>query len=214
MSITFPRTDVLDIDIADQTFGPLMSRQEFGSRQANGTTYGKDFGSAIWPVSYTTGPLPNDDAVSYEALLNSLDGVIGIFEAYDMRRAYPRLYPNGTGANDGVLATVNANNKAITLTGLAANQVVSRGDYLSFTYGGSRALHQAMETITADGSGATGEFEVRPHLRAGFTTGAAVNLKAPAGLFSLVPGSVQTKSNGALHTVVSFQAMQQLAPIS
>jgi hypothetical protein len=209
MSITYPRTDVLDVDIADQTIS-LVSRQEFGSRQANGTTYGKDFGSALWTVSFTTGPIPNDDALAYEALLNSLDGVIGSFEAYDMRRAYPRLYPTGTGANDGVLASVNANNKAISLSGLAVGQVVSVGDYLSFTYGTSRALHQAVETVTADGSGVTGEFEVRPHLRPGWTLSptTAVTLKNPSGVFSLVPGSVNSRASGALHTVVSFQAVQ------
>lgn len=209
MTITYPRTDVLDIDIADQTIS-LVSRQEFGSRSANGTTYGKDFGSALWHVGFTTGPIANDDAIAYEALLNSLDGVIGSFEAYDMRRAYPRLYPTGTGANNGVLASVNANNKAITLSGLANGQKVSIGDYLSFTYGMSRALHQAVETVTANGSGVTGEFEVRPHLRPGWTLSpaTAVTLKAPSGLFSLVPGSVTARASGALHTVISFQAVQ------
>jgi hypothetical protein len=209
VSVTYPRTDVLNIDIADQTIS-LVSRQEFGSRSANGTTYGKDFGSALWTVGFTTGPIANDDAIAYEALLNSLDGVIGSFEAYDMRRAYPRMYPTGTGANNGVLASVNANNKAISLSGLVASQVVSRGDYLSFTYGTSRAFHQAVETVTANGSGVTGEFEVRPHLRPGWTLSPSttVTLKAPSGLFSLVPGSVTARASGALHTVVSFQAVQ------
>lgn len=209
MTVTYPRTDVLDIDIADQTFA-LVSRQELGSRSANGTTYGKDFGSALWTVAYTTGPIANDDALAYEALLNSLDGVIGSFEAYDMRRAYPRLYPTGTGANNGVLASVNSNNKAISLSGLVAGQVVSRGDYLSFTYGTSRALHQAVESVTANGSGVTGEFEVRPHLRTGWTLSpaTAVTLKEPSGLFSLVPNSVASRASGALHSVISFQAIQ------
>jgi hypothetical protein len=209
MTITYPRTDILDIDIADQTF-LLVSRQELGSRSANGTTYGKDFGSALWQVSFTTGPIPNDDALAYEALLNSLDGVIGSFEAYDLRRPYPRATPDGSGASDGVLASVNTNNKAITLSGLAASQVVSRGDYLSFTYGTSRALHQVMETVTANGSGVTPEFEVRPHLRPGWTLSPAitVKLKNPAGLFSLTSGSVQPKPSGALHTVISWSGTQ------
>lgn len=209
MTITYPRTDILDIDIADQSF-LLVARQELGSRSANGTTYGKSFGSALWTVSYTTGPIPNDDALAYEALLNSLDGVIGSFEAYDMRRAYPRKYPGGTGANDGVLASVNDNNKAITLSGLASGQIISAGDYLSFTYGTSRALHQVVETVTADSSGDTAEFEVRPHLRPGWTLSPAitVTLKQPSGIFSLVPNSVQPKANGALHTVISWQAVQ------
>lgn len=202
-------TTILDVDFADQSF-ELMARQELGSRQANGSTYGKSFGSGIWQASYVTGPLPNDDAVAYAALLNSLDGVIGTFEACDLRRQYPRLYPAGTGANDGTLASVNASTKALSLSGLAAGQVLSVGDYLSFTYGTSRALHQVVQAVTADSSGDTTEFEVRPSIRPGWATSpsTAVKLKLPRGVFSLVPGSVSSKPSGGIHTVVSFQAIQ------
>lgn len=200
-------TTILDVDFADQSFS-LLARQELGSRQAGGSTYGKSFGSGIWQASYTTGPMPNDDAVAYEALLNSLDGVIGTFEACDLRRQYPRLYPTGAGANNAVLATVNASTVALSLSDLVANQVVSVGDYLSFDYGTSRALHQAVQSVTANSSGITPEFAVRPAIRPGYTIGAAVKLKLPRGVFSLAPGSVSPKANGALHTVVSFQAIQ------
>lgn len=188
-----------------------MSRQEF-SRQANGVTRGKDFGSAIWMATYTTGPLPNDDALAYEALLNSLDGVIQPFEAFDLRRPYPRAHPTGSGASDGVLLTVNDNNKAMSLSGLTSGQVISAGDYLSFTYGDSRAVHQAMETVTADGSGETAEFEIRPYIRPGWTISPAttVKLKNPRGLFSLMPGTVTSRSSGGIHSVISFQAVQYL----
>jgi hypothetical protein len=211
MAISFPRTDILtQVNFADQTF-QLVSRQEL-SRQANGQTIGKDFGSAIWTATYTTVPLPNDDAVAYEAALNSLDGVIEPFEAYDLRRIYPREYPTGS-CNDGVLNSVNVNNKAISLSGLAAGQIVSAGDYLSFTYGSSRALQQVMESVTADGSGLTSEFEVRPHIRPGFTLSpsTAVTVKIPSGLFTLVPGSVSSKLSGSIYSSVSFQGVQFLS---
>lgn len=209
MALTFPRTDILTmVDYADQNIR-LFSRQET-SRTAYGRTIGKDLGSGIWMADYTTVPLPNDDALAFEAALNSLDGVIQPFEACDLRRQYPRAYPTGAGANDSALASVNSNNKALSLSGLAAGQVVSSGDYLSFAYGDSRAFHQAVETITANGSGATGQFEVRPHLRPGWTLSTAVKLKSPRGLFTLVSGSVSSKLNGALHSVISFQAVQYI----
>jgi hypothetical protein len=54
-----------------------------------------------------------------------------------------------------------------------------------------------METVTAGGGGVSPEFEVRPHLRAGWTISTAVNLKAPRGMFVLVPGSlVPTQTRG------------------
>lgn len=213
MAITFPRTDIMTmVDYSADTAPPqLLSRQEM-SRQGSGRTIGKDFGSALWLVNYTTKPLPNDDASDFEAVLDSLDGVIQTFEAIDLRRTMPRQYPDGTGANNGVLASVNANNKALALSGLVAGQIVSRGDYLSFTYGTARALHRAVETVTANGAGVTAQFEVRPHIRPGWTLSpvTAVTLKNPRGIFALVPGSVSARPNGALHTVISFQAIQYI----
>lgn len=211
MSISFPLTTLFDVaQIADQSF-QLQSRQEL-SRMASGITIAKDFGSALWSATFTTGQMANDDALTLEAKLNALDGSIQLFEAYDLRRPNPKAYPDGTGANNGVLASVNANNKALALSGLAAGQVVSVGDYLSFDYGASRALHQAVESVTANGSGMTSQFEVRPHIRSGWTLSpsTAVKLKSPRGQFVMLPNSVSSKSSGALHTIVSFQAIQFL----
>jgi hypothetical protein len=209
MAITFPLTDILTaVGFADQVFQPVP-RQEY-SRLASGVTIGKDFGSALWFATYVTDVMRNDDAVAYEALLDALDGVIQPFEAFDLRRPNPRLYTDGSASN-GVLNTVNANNKALSLSGLHAGQVVSTGDYLSFDYAGNRALHRVQETVTANGSGLTVEFEVRPHLRAGWALSSAVNLKAPRGIFTLVPQSVTPKqASPPTFATLSFQAVQYL----
>lgn len=210
MAITYPRTDILSsVGFSDQTF-QLTSRQE-QARLASGITRGKDFGPALWVATYTTGSLANDDAIAYEAALNSLDGVIQTFEASDLRRQYPRSDPTGATYNNGTLVSVNANNKALALSGLVANQVVSAGDYLSFDYATGRALHQVMETVTADDTGLTSQFEVRPYIRSGFTTGAAVTLKVPRGIFVLLPGSVSSKISNNLFSIVTFQAVQSLS---
>jgi hypothetical protein len=211
MSISFPLTTLFDVaQIADQSF-QLQSRQEL-SRMASGITIAKDLGSALWSATFTTGQMSNDDALTLEAKLNSLDGSVQLFEAFDLRRTNPKAYPDGTGANNGTLLSVNANNKALALSGLAAGQVISAGDYLSFDYGSSRALHQVVEAVTANGSGVTTQFEVRPHIRTGWTTSPSttVKLKSPRGQFVLLPNSVSSRSSGALHTIVSFQAIQFL----
>lgn len=213
MTISFPRTDILTmVDYSAETAPlKLMSRQEL-SRTAGGVTIGKDLGSALWFADFTTRPLPNDEAVQFEAVLDSLDGVVNTFELADLRRLYPKAYPTGTGANDGTLLSVNADNKRLALSGLVAGQVISVGDYLSFAYGSSRALHRAVETVTANGSGVTAQFEVRPHIRPGWvlTPTTSVKLKNPRGVFTLVSGSVSARPAGAIHTVVSFQAGQYL----
>lgn len=209
MAIAYPRSDILTLvgfELPFVFFAP--ARQEL-SQLADGRSIGKDLGPSLWSGTFTTEEIDNDTAVDYQAVLASLDGVINPFEAWDLRRPAPLLYKDGS-AGDGVLHSVNANNKALSLSGLHAAQTVSRGDYLSFTYGDNRALHQAMETVTANGAGLTAEFEVRPFIRPGWALSAAVNLKAPRGLFTLTPNSVVPTQTRGTHCRVSFQVQQYL----
>lgn len=211
-AISFPLTTLMSVVdySADTEPARLMRRDEF-SRQASGRTIGKAFGSALWLCSYVTKPLRNDEARAFEAMLDALDGVTQTFEACDLRGTMPIAYPTGA-CNDGVLASVNANNKMLSLSGLAAGQIVSAGDFLSFDYSGNRAYHRAAQTVTADGSGVTAQFEVRPHIRPGWTLSPStpVKLKNPRGIFCLVPDSFSARPAGALHTTVSFQALQYI----
>lgn len=210
MTITFPRNDVLTSAGFEQQVFDLVSLQEL-SRQANGVTRGKDLGSALWFLEYVVSPLEFDDAVTFEALLHSLDGVIEAFGAYDLRRPYPKAHADGAFNDTGTIKTLNVNNKALSLQGLDAGFVLSIGDYLAFDYGdpSSRALHQVMEAVTADGSGDTAEFEVRPHIRDGAEVDAAVTLKKPSGYFTLQPGPLGPRTQG-LTTAISFKAVQTL----
>lgn len=208
MTIAFPRTDVMTaVGYEDQSF-VLTPRQEL-SRTAGGMTVGKDFGTALWFGSWTTAPLLNDDALMFEAILNSLDGVIRTFEAGDLRRPYPRLHADGDFNDTGEIESV-ADGRRIALKDLDAGMKLSVGDYLSFDVGGRRMLHQVMEAATASGSGVTGLFEVRPYLVAGTAADISVRLKRPCGLFVLTPDSIRQQIIGGLHTKISFQAVQSL----
>jgi hypothetical protein len=214
MTISFPRTDIMSFCgyAPDAVPLRLTSRQE-SSRTAGGVTVAKDLGPALWFGSYVTTELDLDDMVSFEATLNSLDGSIQTFEAGDMRRPYPKAHASGSFNDTGVLNAVDSNNKAIKISGLDAGFVLSVGDYLSFTYGTNRALHQVMESATANGSGLTPYFEVRPHLRVGWTLSPAISvtLKKPMGVFMLVPGSVNPQMRSGLSGSVAFQAVQYLS---
>lgn len=209
MAISFPRSDILTAVGFSPPFAfDLVSRQEL-SRLASGVSTGKDLGPALWFAAFATEELRNDDALDFAAMLDSLDGVINTFEAWDLRRPAPRAHGDGSAA-DGVLESVNANNKAVALSGLNAGQIVSRGDYLSFDYGANRALHRVAETVTANGSGLTPEFEVRPHLRPGWALTAGVKLRAPRGIFTLMPGSVVPTQTRGTFGAVSFKIVQHL----
>lgn len=211
MAAAFQRSDILTaVGFSDGDL-TLKERQELGGREANGAQPGISYGSGLWLGNYVTEELFNDQAADFQTIIESLDGILGTFEAWDLRRPVPRAHRDGS-ANNGVLASVNANNKALSLTGLKAGQTISRGDFLSFDYGVNRALHKAAETIVADGSGATAEFEVRPHLRAGWSLGTAINLKTPRGIFVLVKDSFQPRRINGKRESYSFQAAQFIKP--
>lgn len=206
MALTFPRTDIVDPwNFATQSF-TLPPRQET-STGADGTIWGKDFGPRLWLAQYGTGDLDHDSALALEAKLNSLRGVIHLFEAGDGRRPYPRAHKNGAFNDTGKLKSGGDDNMSLSLSGLDAGFKLSVGDYLSFAFGTKRALHQVLEGVTADGSGDTVEFAVCPEVRPGFAIDAAVKLKKPSGLFLLVPGSVEALSEGPRSNVI-FQARQ------
>ncbi len=210
MAITFPRTDIMPFCPYSPSASPLrlVPRQELSSREASGKTYAKDFGPALWVGSWTTILLTNDRAVAFEAMLNSLDGAVNLFEGQDLRKPYPSLHRNGLFNDNGLINSIGSDGKSISLKGLDANFRLSVGDFLSFDVGGHRALHQIMEAATASGAGVTSVFEVRPHLWSGTSTGAAVRLKKPSALFSLKPDSIRSQMNGGMSTSISFEGTQ------
>lgn len=211
MAITFPRSDILTGLPFDNQIFMLFERQEL-SRTADGVTRAKSFGSAIWKMSCTSASLYFDQALELEAKLHSLDGAINRFYAHDLRRPYPKEHADGAFTDSGVILSVNANNKALALDDLPAGFQISPGDMLAFDYGAtpSRALHQVVEAVTANGAGLTAEFEVRPHLRPGIVLSPSTEVvfKTPQALFAIEPGSVQSRLNGPLHSVISFSAVQ------
>jgi hypothetical protein len=102
-----------------------------------------------------------------------------------------------------VLASVNANRKAVSVSSLPAGFVFSVGDFIQI---GSTDLHQVMEAATAAG-GTTPQFEVRPHIWTGVNSG-AVSVKYPHCIMTVLPGSIMTDAGLNGWGTVSFEAME------
>ena len=188
----------------------LRWRQE-QSTQASGRVLVKDMGAPLWTLRATTKPLKPNDLDYWRARLTSLENGLQQFWAYPMSRCFPQSYPNGSwptgGAFNGsaVLSAINANRKAITLQALPAGFKITAGDYVSI----AGDLHQAMENATANGSGISGEFEVRPHIWPDVTAPApGVLVKQPACLMAIVPGSVTSDASISGWGAITFQAME------
>lgn len=187
----------------------LMYRQE-QSRTAGGRTVVKDLGSPLWQLKAQSKQLRPNLLDYWRARLTALGNGLQTFYGYPLSRTYPIAYPNGSwptgGAFSGlaVLATINANRKAVTVSGLPAAFVLSVGDYVSV----AGNLHQVMEATTASAGGLTPEFEVRPHIWLGVAAGAAVAVYRPSCIMSIVPGSVASDSDLTGWGSVSFQAIE------
>lgn len=185
------------------------------SRTAGGRTYVKELGPALWQMAARSQPLRPNALDHWRARLQALENGLVTFRGYALSRTWPILYPDGSwptgpsfsGLTASVLAIAAARN-TIRVDGLPAGFTFSAGDMLTL---GERDLHRAMEPATADGSGRTPHFEVRPPVWpdvADVSPGISVRVYRPYCLMALVPGSVATEAGLNGFGSVSFRAIE------
>lgn len=216
MAVTLPRTDILSSAAFRQAMFTLPPTQRFSVTEG-GSLLAEESTSALWQCMYETVPMLHTEAVTFEAKLRSLAGMVHGFYAYDLRRPYPAAYPDGVFSDTGTIHTLGSDNKSMRIDNLPANFQLSVGDYLAFDYGDAdydvpdaRALHQVMEDVTASGAGLTASFEVYPPIRDNAAVGAAVTLKTPSALFVLTPENFEPSIQDVMFGSVSFKGIQYL----
>jgi hypothetical protein len=207
MAITYP-LDFLDIFPGWTTEFDLLWRQE-QSRQDNGVTRVKDFSSPLWRASFQSRSMRPNELDEWRARLDALENGLQQFRAGPLSRCYPIAYPNGAGmgvVSGAALNTLNANRKAITVKSLPAGFQWRVGDVLQI---GTRNLHRVQEAATANGSGITGTFEIRPHLWPETAVNDLVAVVRPSCLMTVVPGSIgSTADIQTGRGSISFQAIE------
>lgn len=211
MALDNPRTDIMTAIGFNQVSFVCPPGQTFAETVA-GSILAEQQSSPLWHAVYSSVPKRMVDITTFEAKLRSLNGMMRMFTAYDLRRPYPAAYSNGVFADSGKIHTLSSV-WSLRLKDLPASFQIKTGDYFHFTYGSnptSRALHQAMEDITADGSGTTAEFQVYPFIRAGAAVDAAVTFKKASAIFTLKPVGFEPSMSDVLSGAVSFEAIQYL----
>jgi hypothetical protein len=190
------------------------ARQDAISALGSGEWLAHELAPPLHEAEVRTARMPHARAEQLRARLRALDGGAH-FYLCNPTMLYPQADPGGTilGSASVTIGSINANRRAITLSGLPAGYVITMGDYLHVDYGAPsrRALLQAAEGAIASSSGVTPEFELRPHLRPGITIGLAVSLKKPAAKVKIVPGSVRIETVTTLLSQLRFTARQTLA---
>ena len=205
MPIVFPlvATSFADLLLC-QSFRWTLSRFVESSGTALGQVITNEIAAPKWRAELELISLRHADAAKLQALIEAI-GVAGTFYLHNPAHPGPRLDLAGTvlGGASVTIGTVGATNKTLALVGLPAGYVLSVGDMLSFSFGSNptrRALHRVVEAATANGSGATGNFEVRPFLKAGVSDGLAVTLVKPSAKMMIEPGSFEPGTAGRVFT--------------
>lgn len=215
MSITYP-LDFLDGWPGVATLS-LIYRQEIAPERG-GQQNSSDLGPALWELTAQSRELKNSEYRDWLAQLHSLENGAKIFKGYDRTACFPLAYPNGgsSAATGTIFDIENSTLRRLRITGLSANQIISRGDFMSWNYdNGYIALHQAMETIVANGSGLTTMIEVRPHIRESADLEASptptVRLRKPHANMHIVPGSVQSSFGMNGRGTIAFMGRQTIS---
>lgn len=187
------------------------------SGQGSGLVRVKELRPALWQLSARSRWLKPSEVRAWSARLESLDNGKGLFYGYDLAATYPINYPNGTWPTgvsfSGNSAAVKAlpDGKTLQLKSLPVGYQGAVGDMIRATRASDSVLflYRVMEAFTADGSGNTGSFEVRPAIRTGQAINDAVAVKTPSCVMALVPGSLSTPDADA-GGVITFKAQQAL----
>lgn len=212
MSITYPLSVASFVGkyrIAMITLD-LQFQQQL-SNQASGGIIGKDLGPAFWTAEIKTSMLNDSDFEEVLALLRALEGAQGTFLCTNSRRQYPKLDPTGSTLGTNTVTVSSASPTQIALQGLPVGYTISLADYLSLDFGSptEHALFQSVETATANGSGITPLFEVRPAVPAAVALGNPVSLKLPTVQMCVQPGSIK-RSDNFLFSSLSFTGMESM----
>lgn len=178
--------------------------------QRGGQVRVKSFRPDLWLASYACPSLSLANLRELHAAIAGLGGSRQTFYGWDPAGQYPRLDPTGSilGSVTVQIESLNADNQRLGLKGLPAGYGLRAGDYLSFDYGTSRALHQVTTaTVAANGSGITPQFFVAPNIRSGASVNAVVTLKRPAAELMILPGSLDLQE-GRNFGSLRFDAIQ------
>lgn len=198
MAIIYPLDLLVDFPGWSTEFN-LQFRQEF-SRTAGGLTIAKDMGTPLWRATYQSRTLLPNALDQWRAKLSVLEGSVQRFKGRPTSRYFPIAYPNGKGiglVSAVKVASINANNKSVTLSGLPVGYKASIGDYIQIT----QQLYQVVDLSTG--------FELRPHLAPGTVVGNAVVLIKPTVSMIVLPNTLTTTADAATgQGTITFQAIE------
>lgn len=166
-----------DIPFEQTSFRP--DKPQAFSRTKGGETIPHRIGTPLWSGEVRIALDRHEHSARIEAKLAHLQNTGASFLIYDRRKPFPTYDPDGTilGAATPTIASIESNNRDLSIAGLPLGYTLTEGDLIGWQYGSNPtryALHRIV-TGAVDGN----LIEVDPFVAEGVTVGAPVQLIRP-----------------------------------
>ncbi len=217
MAITYPYpvsflADRLNIETVTWD----IKRNDELSGSGDSRIWQAELAAPLWTGDVTLNVGYHDDLKQIAALIRKLHGAQEQFFLYDPLSKYPQLDPTGSilGASAVRVNSVGTGGRTISLRGLPAGYVLTLSDKMQIAYASSPIRNAFLEVsdliVTADGSGATGQFEIFPNVPTGVAANDIVTLAKPACKVFIMPTSHNPGSaSGLMTTGATFKVMEK-----
>lgn len=154
-------------------------------------------GQPKWSVNITLAGGRHDRNLVQESDIKHLISRDGTILAYDTHRPYPENDRNGWKLQNRTVTikTKGSDNRSLSLQDLSPQFIVTKGDKYSVLYDTDKYfLFEVMETVQADGTGDTAEFEIWPYMPPGVSVADVVTMRKACGKFKVVANSYRPGS--------------------
>jgi hypothetical protein len=209
--------------VAQQMFA--LQRVNYAAPTADGRVGGIQAGFPLWSAIYTLGRMPEDNSDEWEAFIDAQRGAARRFIGRDLKRQYPKLYPDGfgdfspfTGAASSWSAAIDSNDDCqltLHLGSDAAGLILSQRDGIDFRYSATedaisglawRAFVRVTVGGTADGSGDV-TVTVEPAVPDAVPDDAIAHLDQPGCIMTLVPDQTNFEPIDRLYSIKGGQVV-------
>ena len=210
---TFPLArDVFSDKLRLQRMQLRLDNPQDTNSSKGGEIFVAELSPPIWIGEAQVGILTAAQASDLQAMFEVLDGSLNSFYLSHPLFPYPSTDYFGEVLEAHIptikINSIAVNHKEISIKDAPPGFEFPAGAYFHFDDGGHRSFHRLSGSVTANGSGLTGNVEVRPHLRFG-AANTVLEFKKPALEVKLVSGSFsEGEAENLIVSGMSFQFRQ------
>lgn len=183
------------------------------SGSGDGRVWPAELADPLWTADVECAPGTFNEVKQIAALIRALKGSQESFWLYDPISRYPQADPTGSilGAAPVQVSEIPSNRNLIRFKGLPSAYTLTLGDKAQITTTTRSYFCEVIETVTANTSGVTTQFEVYPAVPLAVAVNDPVTLVRPACKMFIWPGSFTPGKSVPFHSAdLKFKAMERV----